>query len=173
MTAGSHNRSRPIAAAAPDRRVVTILRHAAEAVRVVRALREGVIGVVASTLDSPQALETIRGLRDDRGLVVLAAPSGRPTRRVAPPRPAPRLVSARRSFPRCSRRAAKPGCPAIPGAMTPTEVETAWRLGAAMVKLIPGGSNGSCSRPTESFSGTGRLHGPGTSVATGYNHGAT
>ena len=29
------------------------------------------------------------------------------------------------------------GLPAIPGAMTPTEVETAWRLGAELVKLFP------------------------------------
>src|SRR5205085_1358594 len=35
-------------------------------------------------------------------------------------------------------RAAELGVPAIPGALTPTEVESAWRHGAALVKLFPG-----------------------------------
>ena len=34
-------------------------------------------------------------------------------------------------------RAAALGVPAIPGALTPTEVETAWQAGAALVKLFP------------------------------------
>jgi 2-dehydro-3-deoxyphosphogluconate aldolase/(4S)-4-hydroxy-2-oxoglutarate aldolase len=34
-------------------------------------------------------------------------------------------------------RARERGVPAIPGALTPTEVETAWAAGAAMVKLFP------------------------------------
>ena len=34
------------------------------------------------------------------------------------------------------------GVPAIPGAMTPTEIETAWRLGAEMVKVFPASVGG-------------------------------
>ena len=30
------------------------------------------------------------------------------------------------------------GVPWIPGALTPTEIEAAWRAGAALVKLFPG-----------------------------------
>src|SRR5207249_3471991 len=40
------------------------------------------------------------------------------------------------------QRAAELGVPAIPGALTPTEVEAAWAAGAAMVKLFPGGLGG-------------------------------
>ena len=29
------------------------------------------------------------------------------------------------------------GIPAVPGALTPTEIDTAWRAGAALVKLFP------------------------------------
>jgi 2-dehydro-3-deoxyphosphogluconate aldolase/(4S)-4-hydroxy-2-oxoglutarate aldolase len=39
-------------------------------------------------------------------------------------------------------RAHELGLPAIPGALTPTEVETAWQAGAALVKLFPGGLGG-------------------------------
>jgi 2-dehydro-3-deoxyphosphogluconate aldolase/(4S)-4-hydroxy-2-oxoglutarate aldolase len=39
-------------------------------------------------------------------------------------------------------RCAAIGMPAVPGAFTPTEVEQAWSLGAAMVKLFPAGALG-------------------------------
>ena len=55
-----------------SQRVVAILRRVADPAGVVRALREGGIGVVEITLDSPDALETIARLRDDPELVVLA-----------------------------------------------------------------------------------------------------
>jgi 2-dehydro-3-deoxyphosphogluconate aldolase/(4S)-4-hydroxy-2-oxoglutarate aldolase len=45
-------------------------------------------------------------------------------------------------FPEVVARAVELGIPAIPGALTPTEVETAWRAGAAMVKLFPAGLGG-------------------------------
>ncbi|MGZ8695636.1 MAG: bifunctional 4-hydroxy-2-oxoglutarate aldolase/2-dehydro-3-deoxy-phosphogluconate aldolase, partial [Gaiellaceae bacterium] len=34
------------------------------------------------------------------------------------------------------------GVPVVPGALTPTEVERAWSLGAALVKLFPGSAVG-------------------------------
>jgi 2-dehydro-3-deoxyphosphogluconate aldolase/(4S)-4-hydroxy-2-oxoglutarate aldolase len=34
------------------------------------------------------------------------------------------------------------GLPVIPGALTPTEIEAAWRAGAALVKLFPGSLGG-------------------------------
>ena len=55
-----------------SQRVVAILRRVADPAGVVRALREGGIGVVEITLDSPDALETIASFRDDPELVVLA-----------------------------------------------------------------------------------------------------
>ena len=32
--------------------------------------------------------------------------------------------------------------PVVPGALTPTEIETAWRCGASMVKVFPAGLGG-------------------------------
>ena len=120
-----------------SRRVVAVLRRVGEPAAVVRALREGGISVIEITLDSTSALETIASFRDDRDLVVLAGTvrSADDVRAAAEvgaqacvsPALVPEVVDA-------CRRA---GLPAIPGAMTPTEVETAWRLGAGMVKLFP------------------------------------
>ena len=120
-----------------SQRVVAILRRVANPAGVVRALREGGIGIVEITLDSPDALETIAGLRDDPELVVLAgtvrnaddvraAVAAGAQGCVGPTVVAEVLAACREA-----------GLPAIPGAMTPTEVETAWRLGAALVKLFP------------------------------------
>jgi 2-dehydro-3-deoxyphosphogluconate aldolase/(4S)-4-hydroxy-2-oxoglutarate aldolase len=120
-----------------SRRVVAILRGVADPFGVVEALREGGIGAVEITLDSPGALGTIAGLRDDRDLVVLAgtvhtagdahaAAEAGAQACVAP-------VLVREVLDACREA----GVPAIPGALTPSEVETAWRLGAAMVKLFP------------------------------------
>jgi 2-keto-3-deoxy-6-phosphogluconate aldolase len=39
-------------------------------------------------------------------------------------------------------RARELGAPAIPGALTPTEIEAAWAAGAALVKLFPAGLGG-------------------------------
>lgn len=120
-----------------SQRVVAVLRRLAEPARVVQLLRDGGIGVVEITLDSPCALETITSFRDDPDLVVLAGT----VRTVDDVRMAvdagaqacvgPALVAE--VLDACR----KAGIPAIPGAMTPTEVETAWRLGAEMVKLFP------------------------------------
>jgi 2-dehydro-3-deoxyphosphogluconate aldolase/(4S)-4-hydroxy-2-oxoglutarate aldolase len=39
-------------------------------------------------------------------------------------------------------RALELGVPAVPGALTPTEIEAAWGMGAALVKLFPGALGG-------------------------------
>jgi 2-dehydro-3-deoxyphosphogluconate aldolase / (4S)-4-hydroxy-2-oxoglutarate aldolase len=120
-----------------SQRVVAVMRRVAQPLEVARALQAGGIGVVEITLDSQDALETIASLGDDRDLVVLAGT----VRTVDDVRAAveagaqgcvapvlrPEVVDACRDA----------GVPSIPGAMTPTEVETAWQLGAAMVKVFP------------------------------------
>jgi len=118
-------------------RVVAVLRRVAEPAAVVHALRAGGIGVIEITLDSPFALETIASFRDDGDLVVFAGTvrSAEDVRAAAEagaegcigPALVPEMLDACREA----------GLPAIPGAMTPTEVETAWRLGVEMVKLFP------------------------------------
>jgi 2-dehydro-3-deoxyphosphogluconate aldolase/(4S)-4-hydroxy-2-oxoglutarate aldolase len=124
-------------AAIKAQRVVAVLRRVAEPAAVVQALRDGGIGVVEITLDSPTALETIARFRDEGDLVVLAGTvrSAEDVRAAVEagaqacvgPALVPEVLDACREA----------GLPAIPGAMTPTEVETAWRLGAEMVKLFP------------------------------------
>jgi 2-dehydro-3-deoxyphosphogluconate aldolase / (4S)-4-hydroxy-2-oxoglutarate aldolase len=120
-----------------SRGVVAILRGVADPLAVVEALREGGIGVVEITLDSPGVLETIARLRDDRDLVVLAG-----TVRTADDVRAATAAGAQACVGPALVREVLDACrgagvPAIPGALTPTEVETAWRLGASMVKLFP------------------------------------
>ena len=120
-----------------SRRVVAILRRIPDPERFVHALREGGIVVVEITLDSDGALETIARLRDDLELVVLAgtvrtaheaeAAAEAGAQACVGPALVPEVLEACRAL----------GLPAIPGVLTPTEVETARRLGAPMVKLFP------------------------------------
>jgi len=120
-----------------SQRVVAVMRGVAQPLEVVCALREGGIGVVEITLDSPGALETIASLRDDSELLVLAGT----VRTVDDVRAAVDVGAQGCVAPVLSAEVLEAchdaGVPSIPGAMTPTEVETAWRLGAAMVKLFP------------------------------------
>jgi 2-dehydro-3-deoxyphosphogluconate aldolase / (4S)-4-hydroxy-2-oxoglutarate aldolase len=120
-----------------SRRIVAILRRVAEPALVVQALREGGIGVVEITLDSPDALETIRRLRDDPGLVVLAGTVRTADEARAAAEAGAQACVGPALVPDVLEACREAGLPAVPGAMTPTEIETAWRLGAAMVKLFP------------------------------------
>jgi len=118
-------------------RVVAILRRVADPLAIVEALREGGIAVVEITLDSPGSLATIERLRDDPSLFVLAgtvrtadearAAAEAGAQACVGPALVPEVLDACREL----------AVPAIPGALTPTEVATAWSLGAAMVKLFP------------------------------------
>jgi 2-dehydro-3-deoxyphosphogluconate aldolase / (4S)-4-hydroxy-2-oxoglutarate aldolase len=120
-----------------SRRIVAILRRVAEPARVVQALQEGGIGVVEITLDSPEALETIRRLRNDPHLVVLAGTVRTADEVRAAAEAGAQACVGPALVPDVLEASREAELPAIPGAMTPTEVETAWRLGAAMVKLFP------------------------------------
>jgi 2-dehydro-3-deoxyphosphogluconate aldolase/(4S)-4-hydroxy-2-oxoglutarate aldolase len=120
-----------------SRRVVAILRRVAEPARVVQALRGGGIDVVEITLDSPEALETIRGLRDDRDVFVLAGTVRTADEARAAAEAGAQACVGPALVPEVLEACREAGLPSIPGAMTPTEVETAWGLGAAMVKLFP------------------------------------
>jgi 2-dehydro-3-deoxyphosphogluconate aldolase / (4S)-4-hydroxy-2-oxoglutarate aldolase len=123
-------------------RVVAVLRRVADAPRVVAELRSGGIRVVEITLDSDGALDTIAGLRSDPELVVLAG-----TVRTAAEVDQAAAAGAEGCVspvlvPDVVERCRTAGLPAIPGALTPSEIETAWRLGAAMVKLFPASIGG-------------------------------
>jgi 2-dehydro-3-deoxyphosphogluconate aldolase / (4S)-4-hydroxy-2-oxoglutarate aldolase len=119
-------------------RVVAVLRRVPEVESVVDALVAGGIRIVEVTLDSEDALETIARLRARPGLTVLAgtvrtaADADAAAAAGADACVAPALV--REMVERCR----KLGLPAIPGALTPSEIEAARALGAELVKLFPG-----------------------------------
>jgi 2-dehydro-3-deoxyphosphogluconate aldolase/(4S)-4-hydroxy-2-oxoglutarate aldolase len=120
-----------------SRRVVAILRRVDDPLGLVRALREGGVSVVEITLDSARALATIAELRRDPELVVLAGTVRTADEARAAVEAGAQACVGPALVPAVLEACRELGVPAIPGALTPTEVETAWRLGAAMVKLFP------------------------------------
>jgi 2-dehydro-3-deoxyphosphogluconate aldolase / (4S)-4-hydroxy-2-oxoglutarate aldolase len=89
------------------------------------------IRLIEITLDSEGALEAIR-----RTPGALAGTVRTPEQVGAVAVVSPTFGSA------VLERARDLGVPAIPGALTPTEVDAAWRAGAAMVKLFPASLGG-------------------------------
>lgn len=125
-----------------EERLVAILRRVADPDAVVDRLARAGIGVVEVTLDSDDALGTIRRMRD-RGDVTVIAGTVRRAEQVddavqagAEACVSPSLVAD--VVARCGAL----GVPAVPAALTPTEVERAWSLGATLVKLFPGSLGG-------------------------------
>jgi 2-dehydro-3-deoxyphosphogluconate aldolase / (4S)-4-hydroxy-2-oxoglutarate aldolase len=119
-------------------RVVAVLRRVAEVDFVVDALLAGGIRIVEITLDSENALGAIDRARS-RGDVTVLAGTVRTAREAeaavaagAEACVAPGLV------PEMVERCHSLGVPAIPGALTPSELEAASALGADLVKLFPG-----------------------------------
>lgn len=109
---------------------------------VAAALRDGGVEAVELALNSPGALAGIAALAALDGLTVGAGT-------VLTPEQARAAVDAGASFlvmphvdPDLLDWAAAEGLPSFPGALTPTEVLTAWRAGAAAVKLFPGALDG-------------------------------
>jgi 2-dehydro-3-deoxyphosphogluconate aldolase/(4S)-4-hydroxy-2-oxoglutarate aldolase len=123
-------------------RLVAIVRKALDVDLRVAALAEAGVGVVEITLDDPAAAAAIERARG-RGDVSVIAGTVRRVDQVdlAVAAGAEAVVSP--AFDRAVvERAAELGVPAIPGALTPTEVEAAWTAGAALVKLFPAGFGG-------------------------------
>jgi 2-dehydro-3-deoxyphosphogluconate aldolase/(4S)-4-hydroxy-2-oxoglutarate aldolase len=123
-------------------RLVAILRRVPDPDGVVEALARAGVGVVEITLDVDDALEVIARLRRRGDVSVIAGTVRRPEQ-VGPAVEAgaeacvsPGLV------PEVVERCRELSVPVVPGALTPTEVERAWALGAALVKLFPGNAVG-------------------------------
>jgi len=123
-------------------RVVAVLRRARQPERAAADLVAAGIGVVELTLDSDGALAAIARLRERGDVTVLAgtvrtaADVERAAAAGAEACVGPALVPA------MVERCRELGIPAIPGALTPTEVEAAWNAGAALVKLFPAAAVG-------------------------------
>jgi 2-dehydro-3-deoxyphosphogluconate aldolase/(4S)-4-hydroxy-2-oxoglutarate aldolase len=124
-----------------DSKVIAVVRldSSAQLLKVARAIRAGGIEVVEFTMTTPNALATIeetgRTLGDD---VLLGAGTvlDAETARLAILAGARFLVSptlSRETIETCHRY----GAVSIPGALTPTEILTAWEWGADLVKVFP------------------------------------
>jgi 2-dehydro-3-deoxyphosphogluconate aldolase/(4S)-4-hydroxy-2-oxoglutarate aldolase len=121
--------------------IVAVVRSdkSAELVKVVRALAEGGVTAAEVTFTVPDAIEVIRQIRRDVGdAVVLGAGTvlDSETARAALLAGAEYIVAPTLNLDviRLCRRYAKV---VIPGALTPTEVLTAWEAGADVVKVFP------------------------------------
>jgi len=108
--------------------------------RACAAMADGGLTVAEVPLTTPGALGVIREIADtlsdrvligagsvlDKQAVQQAADAG--ARFIVSPTFKPELISASHEL----------GLPAIPGALTPTEILTAWEAGADLVKVFPG-----------------------------------
>ncbi len=122
-------------------RIVAIVRLARESplVEIAEALVEGGLRTIEFTLTTPGALDAVSACRarfGDRaligaGTVLDAADARRCTAAGA------QLVVAPDFNPEVVAEALRGGALAIPGALTPTEIVTAWRSGASLVKVFP------------------------------------
>ncbi len=124
-------------------RVVAILRRteATLAVETAEALLAGGISVIEVTLNTPGALEMLRAMRDavgDRAVLGAGTVLDIPAADAALAAGAQFIVSPHTGT-ELVREMAGRGVPCIPGAFSATEVLSAWRAGASVVKLFPAG----------------------------------
>lgn len=120
-----------------EERIVAVLRRVDELDASVARLAAAGIRLIEITLDSDGALEAIRRHPGAlAGTVRTAAQVDAAVEAGAVAVVSPVFVPA------VIERARELGVPAIPGALTPTEVEAAWRAGAALVKLFPAALGG-------------------------------
>jgi 2-dehydro-3-deoxyphosphogluconate aldolase / (4S)-4-hydroxy-2-oxoglutarate aldolase len=123
-------------------RLVAILRRVPDLDARVAALADAGVGVVEITLDDPHALGAIERARGRGDVTVLAGTVRRADQVDAAAAAGAEAVVGPALVREVVERAAELGIPAIPGALTPTEIELAWDAGAALVKLFPGGLGG-------------------------------
>ncbi len=144
--ATTQSRSIQIPAALERSRVVAILRRteARLAVETAEALLRGGISVIEVTLNTPGALEMLRAMRDavgDRALLGAGTVLDLAAADAALAAGAQFIVSPHTDANLVSAMVAR-GIACIPGALSTTEVLTAWRAGACLVKLFPAGPVG-------------------------------
>jgi len=118
-------------------RLVAILRRAADVDTQVARLAAVGVRVVEITLDSDDALGAIERARGRGDVTVVAGTVREPDQVDAAVSAGAEAIVTPNLTPSVLERAAALGTPAIPGALTPTEIQTAWQAGAALVKLFP------------------------------------
>lgn len=134
----------PLPPQAVDRGIIAIARKVPfdQLMDVASVLVDHGISVIEVTLDGDDALRSIERLAGNGAFVVGAGT----VRSIAD---IDRAVAAGASFivsphtdARIIERALDASLPVVPGALTPTEVVTAWDLGVSAVKLFPASSGG-------------------------------
>ncbi|HEV7698809.1 MAG TPA: bifunctional 4-hydroxy-2-oxoglutarate aldolase/2-dehydro-3-deoxy-phosphogluconate aldolase [Pyrinomonadaceae bacterium] len=117
---------------------------AEEAMKAIDAIREGGINILEITMTVPGAIEVIREVSQRYGSDVV---TGAGT--VLDPETARKCIDAGAVFvvsPALNvdtiAACIEAGVPVMPGALSPTEVVTAWNAGADMVKIFPAGAVG-------------------------------
>ena len=125
-----------------DERLVAILRRVPDPDGMVEVLARAGIGVIEITLDADDALGTIGRLRRRGDVSVIAGTVRAPAQVESAVEAGAEACVSPGLVPAVVERCGALGVPAIPGALTPTEVEHAWSLGAALVKLFPGSAVG-------------------------------
>lgn len=123
-------------------RVIAVLRRVPEPETVVDALVAAGIGIVEITLDSDGALGTIERLRARGGVTVLAGTVRTPEEAAAAAAAGAEACVAPTLVPAMVERCHAFGLPAIPGALTPSELEAAKALGVELIKLFPASLGG-------------------------------
>lgn len=118
-------------------RVVAILRRVADPDALVDALAGGGVGVVEITLDSIGALAAIRRLRARGDVSVLAGTVRTAAQAEAAIEAGAEACVGPGLVLEVVERCRAVGVPVVPGALTPTEVDQAWGMGASLVKLFP------------------------------------
>src|SRR3954469_96663 len=126
--------------------VVPVVRAASadEAMKAIDAIREGGINVLEITMTVPGAIDVIREVSQRYGSDVVVGAGT-----VLDPATALKCIDAGAVFvvsPALNvdtiAASIEAGITIMPGALSPTEVVTAWNAGADMVKIFPGGAVG-------------------------------
>jgi 2-dehydro-3-deoxyphosphogluconate aldolase/(4S)-4-hydroxy-2-oxoglutarate aldolase len=118
-----------------EARLVAVVRRPADPDAELQRLLDGDVAVVEITLDAPDALDTIARWRDRT--TVVAGTVRTEAEAVAAAAAGAEAIVAPVTSEAVVRWCVANGIPVIPGALTPTEVERAWRGGASLVKLFP------------------------------------
>lgn len=128
-----------------EHRLVAIIRldDLSQAVELSRALLRGGIVIQEFTLTNPHALTAIESVRNE----LAEFNSGSASIGIGSVRSVDQVIAAHRSGsdfivspntdPEVIAASIRCGLPCMPGAMTPTEIVNAWKLGASAVKVFP------------------------------------
>ena len=118
-------------------RLVVLLRAVEDADRLVGELVAAGVGVVEITMDSPGAEVAIAHARERGDVSVIAGTVRMPEQAERAAAAGAEACVAPVYTKEVVRRSLELGLPVIPAALTPSEIETAFRAGASLVKLFP------------------------------------